>query len=91
MDISPKGIQEGWTRVTCSVPYHCPEEPLRLTIRGLGEIRLSSQRTTINNGVIRTVVNLQATWEDHGKSLVCSLERQNGLEISKSTMQLDVK
>ncbi|XP_015280829.1 PREDICTED: B-cell receptor CD22-like [Gekko japonicus] len=91
MDISPKDIQEGWTRVTCSVPYHCPEEPLRLTISGLGGTRLSSQRTTINNGAIQTVVSLQMTLEDHGKSLVCSLKKWNWSEISKSTMQLDVK
>ncbi|XP_015280818.1 PREDICTED: B-cell receptor CD22-like [Gekko japonicus] len=91
MDINPKNIREGWTRVTCSVPYHCPEEPLGLTISGLGGTRLTSTRTTINNGMIQTVVILQMTWEDHGKSLVCSLKRQNGSEISKSTMQLDVK
>ncbi|KAL8220125.1 UNVERIFIED_CONTAM: hypothetical protein K2H54_039284 [Gekko kuhli] len=31
------------------------------------------------------------TWQDRRKSLVCSLRRWNGSEISKSTMQLDVK
>ncbi|XP_077193045.1 B-cell receptor CD22-like [Paroedura picta] len=91
MDLNPKDIQEGWIRVTCFVPYHCPAEPLRLTISGLEKTRLSSQETTISNGMIQTVVNLEMTWEDHGKSLVCSLEEQNGLEISKSTMQLYVK
>ncbi|KAL8220124.1 UNVERIFIED_CONTAM: hypothetical protein K2H54_039269 [Gekko kuhli] len=91
MDINPKDIREGWTRVTCSVLYHCADEPLRLTISGLGETRLTSQRTTINNGMIQTAVSFQMTWEDHRKSLVCSLREQNGSEISKSTMQLDVK
>ncbi|XP_060113649.1 B-cell receptor CD22-like [Heteronotia binoei] len=106
IDINPKDVQEGWTTVTCSVPYHCPEEPLRLTISGLEESRLSTQRTTvigygsrlpsksrtaINNGMIQTVVGFQVTGKDHGKSLVCSLKRQNGTEISQRTMKLDVK
>ncbi|KAL8220120.1 UNVERIFIED_CONTAM: hypothetical protein K2H54_039221 [Gekko kuhli] len=90
MDTSPKDIQERRMRVTCSVPYHCPEEPLKLTIRGLEGTRLG-QRTTISNGVIQTVVDVEMSWEDHGKSLICSLRRRNGSEISKSTMQLEVK
>ncbi|KAL8220121.1 UNVERIFIED_CONTAM: hypothetical protein K2H54_039228 [Gekko kuhli] len=91
MDTSPKDIREGWTRVTCSVSHHCPEEPLILTIHGLEGTRFSSQKMAISNRVIRTVVDLEMSWEDHGKSLICSLRRWNGLEISRSTMQLEVK
>ncbi|XP_060113651.1 B-cell receptor CD22-like [Heteronotia binoei] len=90
IDINPKDVQEGWTTVTCSVPYHCPEEPLRLTISGLENSRFSSQPPTITNGVIQTIMGFQGTWKDHGKSLVCSLKR-DWKEISQNTMKLDVK
>lgn len=83
-----------WITVNCSVPYHCPEEPLQLIISVLGETRLLSQEMiydVIEDGKIQTAMSFDATWKDHGKTVVCSLKKQNGLEISKSTKRLDVK
>ncbi|XP_054855713.1 B-cell receptor CD22-like [Eublepharis macularius] len=89
MDVSPTYIRESLVRVTCSVTYHCPDDPLRVVI-GLEKNHLPSQRMTTINGVIKTVVSFRVTWEDHRKNLFCSLERQDRSEISKSTKQLDV-
>ncbi|XP_077193038.1 B-cell receptor CD22-like [Paroedura picta] len=90
IDLNPKDIREGWMRVTCSVTYHCPAEPLKLTISFLGSTRSLAEKTTMSNGMLQTVADLQMTWEDHGKRLVCSLKRQR-TEISKSTVELNVK
>ncbi|XP_033014614.1 B-cell receptor CD22-like [Lacerta agilis] len=77
--------------VTCWVFYHCPDEPIILTLSGLEEIRMSSQKTTDTDGKVQTVLRFTPTWEDHRKILTCTLKSHNGTEISQSTMTLDVK
>uniref|UniRef100_A0A670IJ22 B-cell receptor CD22 n=1 Tax=Podarcis muralis TaxID=64176 RepID=A0A670IJ22_PODMU len=77
--------------VTCWVFYHCPDEPIMLTFSGLEESRMSSQKTTNRDGKVQTVLSFTPTWEDHGKTLTCTLKSHNGAEISWSTMTLDVK
>ncbi|XP_053255628.1 B-cell receptor CD22-like [Podarcis raffonei] len=77
--------------VTCWVFYHCPDEPIILIFSGLEESRMSSQKTTNRDGKVQTVLSFTPTWEDHGKTLTCTLKSHNGTEISRSTMTLDVK
>ncbi|XP_060132423.1 B-cell receptor CD22-like [Zootoca vivipara] len=78
-------------RVTCWVFYHCPDEPIMLTLSGLEESRMSSQKTTNKYGKVQTILSFTPTWEDHRKTLTCTLKSHNGTEISQSTMTLDVK
>ncbi|CAI5781255.1 B-cell receptor CD22-like [Podarcis lilfordi] len=85
-------IREQWpVTVTCWVFYHCPDEPIMLTFSGLEESRMSSQKTTNRDGKVQTVLSFTPTWEDHRKTLTCTLKSHNGTEISQSTMTLDVK
>ncbi|XP_062818340.1 B-cell receptor CD22-like isoform X2 [Anolis carolinensis] len=92
METVPVEIEERKTaKVICSAPYHCPEENMTLTLSGLEEDRLSSQDTTIENGVIRTVLNFEPSFGDHGKVLKCLLKSETGSQRSRNTMKLDVQ
>ncbi|XP_062996252.1 B-cell receptor CD22-like [Elgaria multicarinata webbii] len=84
--------QGGWTMVVnCSVPYHCPNMQMTLTLRGLEKHYLSPQKTTIEGGMIQTMVNLEPTWEEHRKTMSCLLSKEDGSQLSESTVVLDVK
>ncbi|XP_061453776.1 B-cell receptor CD22-like [Rhineura floridana] len=78
-------------QVTCSVSYHCPHEPITLTLLGLEKPRLSSQKMTIENGMIQTTMSFEPTWEEAGEDLVCLMSQQDGSDISLRTVQLHMK
>ncbi|XP_062996712.1 B-cell receptor CD22-like [Elgaria multicarinata webbii] len=78
-------------KVDCSVTYHCLDQPLQLTFQGLEEDHLASQKMTFQNRMIKTVLVFVPTWEDHGKTLKCSLNNQDGSEVSQGSMPLNVK
>ncbi|XP_053123580.1 B-cell receptor CD22-like [Hemicordylus capensis] len=83
--------QGSTTDVSCSVNYHCPDEPITLTLSGLEETRWFSPSTSSRNGVIETKARFIPTWEDHGKTLRCLLHSHDGSEISQGNVLLDVK
>ncbi|XP_061452558.1 B-cell receptor CD22-like [Rhineura floridana] len=78
-------------KVTCSVPYHCPDEPVALTLSGLEETHTSPLESVIENGKVQTVMHFTPTWRDYRKTLTCLLKDHNGRVISQSSMELDVK
>ncbi|XP_042296597.1 sialoadhesin-like isoform X1 [Sceloporus undulatus] len=91
METVPVRIREGRiTKVICSAPHHCPEENITLTLSGLEKEHLSSQDTITENGMVRTTLNFETSFEDHGKVLTCFLTTEVGSQRSKSTMMLNV-
>uniref|UniRef100_A0A8D0CGJ5 B-cell receptor CD22 n=1 Tax=Salvator merianae TaxID=96440 RepID=A0A8D0CGJ5_SALMN len=55
--------------VTCSVFYHCPDEPVTLIFNGRENQHLSSQKLTRGNGTIQIMATVELTWEDAGKKM----------------------
>ncbi|XP_042296595.1 B-cell receptor CD22-like isoform X4 [Sceloporus undulatus] len=90
--LNPKQIQEGRRiQVTCSVFYHCPDEPVMVILSGLEEERVYRQVPTYVDRVAQTVLSFAPTWKDHRKQLTCVLKSHKGTELSQSTVELDVK
>ncbi|XP_066494921.1 B-cell receptor CD22 [Tiliqua scincoides] len=90
IEINPLEVKERQTtKVICSMPYHCPDEPLRLILSGL-EKRGRSPQEANEMGKIQTTLTFTPGWEDHGRTLRCSLSHQDGSVISQSTLLLNV-
>ncbi|XP_078236409.1 B-cell receptor CD22 isoform X2 [Pogona vitticeps] len=96
LQIYPEETDDGLTTsVSCSMPYHCLDQPLTLVLHlenrlGLKEQHPSTQRPSDKNREVRKELSFVPTWVDHGKLLTCSITDQ-GTEISQSTRKLDVK
>uniref|UniRef100_H9GSA7 B-cell receptor CD22 n=1 Tax=Anolis carolinensis TaxID=28377 RepID=H9GSA7_ANOCA len=89
---SPQEIQEKEkTYVTCSVSYHCPDEPVMVILTGLEEGRMIPQKAIERKRVAQTYLSFMPTWKDHRKQLTCLLKSHNGTEISRDAVELDVK
>nr|XP_020670119.1 B-cell receptor CD22-like [Pogona vitticeps] len=96
LQIYPEETDDGLTTsVSCSMSYHCPDQPLTLVLHlenrlGLKEQHPSIQRPSDKNREVRKELSFVPTWGDHGKLLTCSIT-DKGTEISQSTRKLDVK
>ncbi|XP_067318055.1 B-cell receptor CD22-like [Anolis sagrei] len=89
---NPQQIQEKTTTcVTCSVSYHCPDEPVMVILTGLEKGLMIAQKVIERDRVVQTELTFTPTWKDHRKQLTCLLKSHNGIEISQHTVELDVK
>uniref|UniRef100_A0A8C5RUM2 Ig-like domain-containing protein n=1 Tax=Laticauda laticaudata TaxID=8630 RepID=A0A8C5RUM2_LATLA len=77
--------------VSCSIPYHCYDEPIKLSIQGLEDHLVLPPRITTEIQTVQTEQSFTATWKDHGKQLTCLLKTHDGREIKKSFANLMVK
>uniref|UniRef100_A0A670II77 B-cell receptor CD22 n=1 Tax=Podarcis muralis TaxID=64176 RepID=A0A670II77_PODMU len=91
LEIVPAIVHQGrTTEVICSVPYHCTDVLVLMTLSGLEKHHLSPQITMLENQITKTVT-FEPTWEDNGKTVGCLLSNLDGSEISHSTMKLNVR
>ncbi|KAJ6663549.1 hypothetical protein lerEdw1_009628, partial [Lerista edwardsae] len=88
---SQEVVERQSTKVSCSVPYHCPDEPLRLTLSlEARDGRQVASREANEIGKIQTTLTFEPTWEDHGKTLTCLLSHQDESVISQNSLLLNV-
>ncbi|XP_034279453.1 B-cell receptor CD22-like [Pantherophis guttatus] len=91
---SPQMEENNTYIVACSIPYHCLDEPIKLSIQGLEGRHLPSPKSdllTTNIEIVKTEQTFMATWEDHEKQLTCLLKTYDGRETTKQFANLMVK
>ncbi|XP_063168290.1 B-cell receptor CD22-like [Candoia aspera] len=83
--------QERWAlQVVCSVPSHCPEDPITMNFRGL-EKHLTAETTMIKDGVLQKMVTIQPTGRLRKKPLTCQLSNKDNSQKTASDLELDMK
>ncbi|XP_026544012.1 B-cell receptor CD22-like [Notechis scutatus] len=88
--VSPEMTENNKYTVACSIPYHCYDEPIKLSIQGLEDHLVLPPKITTENQTVQTEQSFTATWKDHGKQLTCLLKTL-GREIKKPFANLMVK
>ncbi|XP_058052355.1 B-cell receptor CD22-like isoform X2 [Ahaetulla prasina] len=89
--VSPEMKEDRHYTVACSVPYHCFDEPIKLSIQGLEDRLVWSQKMPSETQIVKTEQSFSTTWKDHGKQLTCLLKTHDGREIPKPFANLMVK
>ncbi|XP_025032282.1 sialoadhesin-like [Python bivittatus] len=84
--------QERWAlQVVCSVPSHCPEDPIAMNFKGLEKYHSTVETTMIKNGVLQKTVTIQPTGRPRRKTITCLLSNKDISRKSASTLELDMK
>ncbi|XP_070620906.1 B-cell receptor CD22-like [Erythrolamprus reginae] len=83
--------QERWAlRVVCSVPSHCPEDPITMHFKGLEKYYLAPVSMTMEDGVLRKTVTIQPTMRPR-KKITCHLSNKDMSQKSSITQEIDIK
>ncbi|XP_039181728.1 sialoadhesin-like [Crotalus tigris] len=84
--------QERWAlQVVCSVPSHCPEDPITMHFKGLEKYYLTAETMTMNDGVLRKVVTIQPAARPKKKAITCHLSNKSMSQKSSITLELEMK
>ncbi|XP_026574620.1 B-cell receptor CD22-like [Pseudonaja textilis] len=82
--------QERWAlQVVCSVPSHCPEDPITMNFKGLEKYYLTAETMMMDDGVLRRIVTIQPTARPKKKAITCQLS--NKAMKSSITQELEMK
>ncbi|XP_070806041.1 B-cell receptor CD22-like isoform X1 [Pituophis catenifer annectens] len=84
--------QERWAlQVVCSVPSHCPEDPITMNFKGLEKHYLTSETMMMDDGVLRKTVTIQPTAKPRKKTITCQLSNKDMSQKSSIIQELDMK
>lgn len=77
--------------MVCSVPSHCPEDPITMNFKGLEKYYLTAETMMINDGVLRKVVTIQPAARPKKKAITCHLSNKDMSQKSSITLELEMK